>query len=84
MIIINIIIVLEVLAVVLEIKKNTLLLVIVYCMPSPLGTFIEYFILLTKKFPTQNSNQVGDFNLDHMLPENVAKVHLLIQNFNLS
>ena len=27
---------------------------------------------------------VGDFNLDQMWPENVAKVDPLIQNFNLS
>ena len=26
---------------------------------------------------------VGDFNLDQILPENVAKVDPLIQNFNL-
>ena len=27
---------------------------------------------------------VGDFNLDQMLPENIAKIDPLIQNFNLS
>ena len=27
---------------------------------------------------------VGDFNRDQMLPEHVAKVNPLIQNFNLS
>ena len=76
---------LEVLQVVLEIAKETLLLVKVYCIPGPLGTRIDNIILLTKELPTQNRiSIVGDFNLDHMLPENVAKVDPWIQNFNLS
>ena len=76
---------LEVLQVVLEIAKETLLLVKVYCIPGPLGTLIDNIILLTKELPTQNRiSIVGDFNLDHMLPENVAKVDPWIQNFNLS
>ena len=76
---------LEVLQVVLEIAKETLLLVKVYCILVPLGTLIDNIILLTKELPTQNRiSIVGDFNLDHMLPENVAKVDPWIQNFNLS
>ena len=45
MIIIDIPSVLEVLLVVLEIEKETLLLIIVYHMPDPLGTFIDGFII---------------------------------------
>ena len=44
-----------------------------------------FFILLIKKLSTQNKNlTIGDLNLDQMFPENVAKVDLLIQTFNLS
>ena len=78
-------IILEVLPVKLETEKETLLLVIVYRVPGPLGTFIDDFILFINELPTQRSILiVGDFNLDQMLPENVAKVDPLIQNFNLS
>ena len=77
--------VLEVLPVILEIEQQTLLLVIVYCIPGPLGTFIDDFILLINELPTQHKVLlVGDFNLDQMLPENVTKVDSLIQHFNLS
>ena len=47
MIIVDIPSVLDVLLVVLEIEKEMLLLVIVYCMAGPLGTLIDDFILLT-------------------------------------
>ena len=68
----------------LEIEK-TILLVIVYRMPGPLGSFIGDFISLINELPTQHRMLiVGDFNLDQMLPEHVAKVNPLIQNFNLS
>ena len=71
--------------VVLEIEKETILLVIVYRMSSPLGSFIDDFISLIIEVPTQHRMLiVGDFNLDQMLPEHVAKVNPLIQNFNLS
>ena len=41
--------------------------------------------LLVNELPTQHKILiVGNFNLDQMLPENVAKVDHLIQNFNLS
>ena len=75
----------EVLSVVLEIEKETILLVIVYCMPVPLRSFIGDFVSLINELPTQHRMLiVGDFNLDQMLPEHVAKVNPLIQNFNLS
>ena len=54
MIIIDIPSVLEVLPVILEIEQQTLLLVIVYCIPGPLGTFIDDFILLINELPTQH------------------------------
>ena len=74
---------LELFPVVLEIEKETLLLVIVYHMPCPLGTATDEFILLINKLPTQDRiSIVGDFNFDQMLPENVIRVDILIQNFN--
>ena len=84
-IIINIASVLEVLPVVLEIEKEALLLVVVYFIPGPFSTFVDDFILLINELPTQHKVLlVGNFNLDQMLPENVAKVDSLIQYFNLS
>ena len=77
--------VLEVLLIVLEIERETILLAIVYRMPGPLVSFIDDFISLINELPTQHRMLiVGDFNLDQMLPEHVAKVNPLIQNFNLS
>ena len=67
--------VLEVLPMVLEKEKETILLVIVYCMLGPLGSFIDDFISLINELPTQHRMlTAGDFNLDQMLPEHVAKV----------
>ena len=77
--------VLEVLPIVLEIEKETNLFVIVYPMPGPLDSFIDDFISLIHELPTQHRMLVvGDFNLDQMLPEHVAKVEPLIQNVKLS
>ena len=62
MIVIDVPSVLELLPVVLEIRKETLLLVIVYCIPCPLSTFSD---LLINELPTQHRILiVGDFNLD--------------------
>ena len=73
------------LPIVLEIEKDTILLVIVYRMPAPLGSFIDDFISLIIELPTQHMMLiVGDFNLDQMLPEHAAKVNPPIRNFNLS
>ena len=75
--------VLEVLPVVLEIERETILLVKAYRMPD-LSSFIDDFISLINELPTQHRMLiVGDFNLDQMLPELVVKVNPLIQNFNL-
>ena len=49
---IDISIVLEVLPIVLEIEKETFLLLIVYHMPGPLGSLIDDFILLINELPT--------------------------------
>ena len=77
--------VLEVLSIVLEIERETILLVIMYYMPGPLGSFIDDFISLINELPTQHRMLIaGDFYLDQMLPEHVAKVNPLIQSFNLS
>ena len=77
--------VLEVLPVVLEIEKEILLLEMVYRMPGPLGTFIGDFILLINELLTKcRILIVGNLNLDQNLPENVAKIDPLIQNFNQS
>ena len=65
MIVIDVLSVLEVLPVALEIKKETLLLVIVYRVPGPLGTFIGDLILLISELPTQRRVLiVGNFNLE--------------------
>ena len=70
------------LSIVLEIKKETILLVIVYHKPGPLGSFIDDFTSLINGLPTQHRMLiVGDFNLNQMLPEYVAKVDPLIQKF---
>ena len=75
----------EVLPIVLEIERETILLLMVYRMPGPLGSFIDDFISLINELPMQHRMLiVGDFNLDQMLPKHVAKVNPLIQNFNLS
>ena len=77
--------VLKVLSIVLKIEKETILSVIVYRMPGPLGSFIDHFISLINELPRQRRMLIaGDFNLDQMLPEHVAKVDPLIQKFNLS
>ena len=60
-------------------------MIIVYHIPGPLGSFIEDFISLINELPRLcRMLIVGDFNLDQMLPERVAKVDPLIKNFNLS
>ena len=76
--------VLEVLTVALEIERETFLLVIVYYIPGPFGTFIDDFILLINELPIHRILIAVDFNLDQMLAENVVKVDPLVQNFNLS
>ena len=54
-------------------------------MPGALGSFIDDFILLINELSTQHGmSVVGDFNLNQMLPEHVAKVDPLIQNFSFS
>ena len=54
-------------------------------MPGPFVCFIGDFISLINDLPIQHRILiVGDFNLDQMLSEHVAKVDPLIQNFNLS
>ena len=70
---------LEVLPIVLEIEKETFLLLIVYRMPGPLGSFIDDFILLITELPKKHRMLiVGEFNLDQMLPEHVAKIDPLV------
>ena len=52
-----------------------------YHMPGPLGTFIDGSILLITELPMQRVILIfADFNLDHMVPENVGKVDHFIQN----
>ena len=53
-------------------------------MSGHLCSFIDDFILLINELPTQHRILIaGDFNLDQMLLENVAKVDHLFQSFNL-
>ena len=59
--------------------------IVYYSVPCPLGTFIDDFILLINESLTLHRILIaGDFNLDQMFPEYVAKVDPLIQTFNLS
>ena len=82
--VIEILSILEILPIVLENRTGDYFLVIVYRMPGPLGSFIDDIISLINKLPTQDRMLiVSDFNLDQMLPEHVAKVDPLIQNFHL-
>ena len=75
----------EILPIVLEINKETSLLVIVYRAPGPVGSFIDEFIFLMNELPIQYRILiVGDFNFDQMLPENVANIAHLIQSFDPS
>ena len=54
-------------------------------MSCHLGFFINDFISWINELPTQHRMLiVGDFNLHQLWPEYVAKVALLIQNFNSS
>ena len=66
-------------------RKDTLLLVIVYRVPNHLNTLIDDFVLLVNELPTQHRILiVGDFSFAQMLPENVAKVDSSFQKFKLS
>ena len=70
--------VLEVLSIVLETERETILLVIVYRMPGPLGSFIEDFTSLISALPTQHRMLiVGDINLDQMLPRLILLFKIL-------
>ena len=65
--------VLEMMLVVLEIEKESILLLVVYCMPGPLATFIDDLISMINEVPIQQRTlTVCDFSLDQMLPANVA------------
>ena len=58
---------------------------VVYHIPGVPGSFLDGFILLINELPTQHRILiVGNFNLDQLLPEHVAKVDCHIQNCNLS
>ena len=82
--VIDILSTIEILPIVLEINKETFLLVMVYQAPGPIGSFIDKFILLVNELPVQDRILiVVDFNLDQMLPENVANTASLIQSFDL-
>ena len=69
---------------VMEINDESVLVVLVYRIPGPLGTFINDLIQTVSELPTQHRILImGDFNLDQMLPENVTKLGPLIEYFNL-
>ena len=56
-------IVLEVLLIVLKIEKETILLLMIYCIPGLLGSFIDDFISLINELPTQHRMLiVGDLD----------------------
>ena len=75
----------EIFQIVLEIKKETFLLVMLSWAPGPVGSFIDQFILLMNELPIQHRILiVGDFIFDQMLPKNVANTAPLIQSFDMS
>ena len=75
----------EIFQIVLEIKKETFLLVMLSWAPGPVGSFIDQFILLMNELPIQHRILiVGDFIFDQMLPKNVANTAPLIQSFDVS
>ena len=60
----------KVLPILLEIE-----FLIAYHIPGLPGSFLDDFILLINELPTQQRILiVGNFNLDQLLPEHVAKV----------
>ena len=68
----------------LKIEKETFLLVIVYCMPGSLGSFIDDFTLLINELPVQhNMLIVGNLNLDQMLQEHVARILTCLRIHNI-
>ena len=74
---------LEMLPVLVDIDNERILVVLVYCVPGPLGTFINDLIEQLNNLPTRYRTVViGDFNLDQMLSENIEKFNPLIMQFN--
>ena len=73
------------LPIVLEIGKETFVLVIVYHATSPVGFLIDGFVLLMNELSTQYRILiVGNFNLDQFFSKIVVKIAPLIQNLSLS
>ena len=65
--------IIEILPIVLEVNKETFLLVIMCHGPGPVGSFIDNFTLLMNGLPIQHRILIlGDFNLDQIFPENVS------------
>ena len=66
-------------------KIRLSLVVVVYRMPGPLGTFNDDSISTINELPAQDRTLIwGDFNLSQRLSATVCKVEALIQNCNFS
>ena len=73
----------EILPVLLQIKKDEFLIVLVY-RTGPLKNFLQNLRVELDNLPTSKKTLImGDFNIDQMLPENVIKLQPILQRFNL-
>ena len=77
---------LETLTLVLDIKGEHILLILLYCPPGAIYSFVTDLIqLIENVLSTVNVTRIlllGDFNLDQMLQESVNKMHPLTQRFH--
>ena len=75
---------LEVMPVLKEIDDETVILVVVYRRPGPVGLFIQDLIDILLELPTEcRTFSIGDFNLDQLLYENILMLNDLWQQFHL-
>ena len=68
----------------MEIHDETVILVVVYRTPGPVGLFIQDFIGILLELPTDCRTFVmGHFNLDQLLYENILMLNGLRLQFHL-
>ncbi len=75
---------LEILPVLMDICNETVLVVLLYRPPGPIGTFIMDLMTQVSILPTQYRILIlGDFNLDQLLDQNVGRIHPILTTFTL-